>query len=423
MPNNTIDNIFKKIADNHEENYSPQSWNEMQTLLQQNGLQNTSFSFHKLFQTLSKTLWVTIIFVWIPASEHIFSGKDSIGKYNISKNNIFNTNPTATTHKRSAKDFSPKNTLTHQDVTLFPPNKTIAKFQKTPARLLNTKAKVTTKQSNKQAETSPKIVVQLIPHQEAILNNYQVDMPYKKVGVLSKTINDEKKQASHITLSNPEKTNLKETEKTRIHHKLNKITRENNALTHKIDSLLKDSVVYDVPQAYLNEELLRIDSTKNKVANLEPKQMYKTMEVWGGETMYSNVSIKLGTTSLYNILSVGTRYTPKSFYWGLGYGLGKQINISPKTALNVEEHLYHISQKGEFFKGLNLSTQSRFYLAHKITQNSSIFAGPTFNIMFSSLENGGGINPVRLLHHKISPKGIHTQMWTGFNMGIRLMIR
>lgn len=95
------------------------------------------------------------------------------------------------------------------------------------------------------------------------------------------------------------------------------------------------------------------------------------------EIFYTNLSLHLGTTKLYNVFNIA--YQPIENLWGFSYGFGHKVNINKKIKLNFEIVTKTItSQKMNFdylFNFYKFSTIFQFVIYKKV----SIFAGPTLN--------------------------------------------
>ncbi len=166
------------------------------------------------------------------------------------------------------------------------------------------------------------------------------------------------------------------------------------------------------------------------------KKGYNRVEFAAGEALYANFALKFGATSFYNIIQIGGRWDEAiqtnpdgtsaedlQVTWGLGYGLGTLITLSPKTLLNIEAVAIQVNEREFWTKELNLLNQLRLYFDLRTGKHTSIFAGPTGNLMVSKRTDpesgrvGSAIAPYAL-HDKTNEHG-NVKMWVGFNAGIR----
>lgn len=166
------------------------------------------------------------------------------------------------------------------------------------------------------------------------------------------------------------------------------------------------------------------------------KKGYNRVEFAAGEALYANFALKFGAHSFYNIIQIGGRWDEVSrthqdgtaaeelqITWGLGYGLGTVLTLSPKTLMNIEAVAIQVNEREFWTKELNLLNQLRLYLDFRTGRRTSIFAGPTGNIMVSKRTDtesgivGSSIAPYAF-HDKTNEHG-NVKMWVGFNAGIR----
>ena len=151
---------------------------------------------------------------------------------------------------------------------------------------------------------------------------------------------------------------------------------------------------------------------------------YRKLEIYGSETLYGNIAFKTGSRYLYNIFAIGVQPTGAAFTFGLGYGLGSEVKISRKMIVNLDVLAYSIHQDGFQYDELNLLNQFRATFGYLITRNTSIFAGPVFNVMVSNHFNkstgeyGSPITP-KWNFYNGTEDNINAALWVGFNAGIR----
>ncbi|HVD97370.1 MAG TPA: STN domain-containing protein [Cytophagaceae bacterium] len=154
---------------------------------------------------------------------------------------------------------------------------------------------------------------------------------------------------------------------------------------------------------------------------------YRRYDIYGTESLYGNFAFKIGVRRLYNIFTVGTQYKNDQFRFGTGYGLGTEFALGNRGVVNIEGVTMNIWQAEKIRPELNtlnrLSTTFGVRLGQK---NTTIYAGPAFNVMVSSQylkghsEPGSDIAPYTFYNHTFKgEKDVNLQMWIGFNAGIR----
>jgi len=163
------------------------------------------------------------------------------------------------------------------------------------------------------------------------------------------------------------------------------------------------------------------------------KRGYNRWEWSGGEALHLNSAFTFGAYAFYNILHFGMRIenrnTPVAdrdgkITWGIGYGFGTSIRASSKSRVNIELVAMHINERKTFTRKLNLLSQLRivnhFRLGHG---QSSMFIGPTFNLMASRLFDpdtqtyGSAIAPYNFYNKTTDQTNI--QAWVGGTIGFR----
>ena len=184
------------------------------------------------------------------------------------------------------------------------------------------------------------------------------------------------------------------------------------------------------------------------------KNGYNKFEISGSEILYYNTELKLGSKGFYNIFHLGWRNVDsRKGYLAYGYGFGTQIKTrKERFSHNLEivaSQINNASDKVFNFSGdnkLNLLTQLRWTWDFRVGRKTSIFFGPTANVLFSKTVNpdtgevGLDIAPYSFLNKTITktvtttiapvpPNTVPTttteeiktniKAWIGFKAGIR----
>lgn len=151
------------------------------------------------------------------------------------------------------------------------------------------------------------------------------------------------------------------------------------------------------------------------------KNGLQRLEVWTGETFQTNFGYKIGVEKFYNIFALSSQYSGTGFRWGLGYGIGTQLNLQNSSFINLDLIAYHINEKIRFTRELNLLSQFRVNFNHRFGQKVNFFAGPTLNTLFSDFRNSDNS-----IGSRVAPWVLYTdnagttkvKMWIGFNFGM-----
>lgn len=153
---------------------------------------------------------------------------------------------------------------------------------------------------------------------------------------------------------------------------------------------------------------------------------YNRVELAAGESLWTNLSLKMGTRRFYNVYHFGFRWGGQfdEHIWGIGYGFGTAFTLTRRFDLHLEGGSTHLSKGGGFTERLNLLNQLRLSLDWKAGKHFSLFAGGTLNLMASRVQDpetgemGYDIAPHNL-YHKVSKNGTDIQAWAGLTAGVR----
>ena len=153
------------------------------------------------------------------------------------------------------------------------------------------------------------------------------------------------------------------------------------------------------------------------------KKGYHTLELGGDETLYGQLSFKMGTEKFYNILSIGAKQKGNDFFWGWGYGVGTMLNVSPKLNINVDLIGYHINEDYLWTNKINMLNKLKLNVSYRLTDKIAVYGGPTYNVFVTNRydSEGAEVNPTLAPWTTYSKARFNTlvQMYPGFTAGIR----
>jgi hypothetical protein len=150
---------------------------------------------------------------------------------------------------------------------------------------------------------------------------------------------------------------------------------------------------------------------------------YRRYEFAANEVFYLNASFKTGTNKFYNIFSVGARYDHQRAGWGIGYGIGTQIDFSPKLFMNAEMSSYYLSYDNYIVTVANNLNRVNVDLGLQLSKHFDVFLGASYNIYISQWYNpdtgeyGQQIAPYKMVSQTWADSDMH--MWIGGQAGIR----
>ncbi|MGE0077724.1 MAG: hypothetical protein AB7S48_07690 [Bacteroidales bacterium] len=151
---------------------------------------------------------------------------------------------------------------------------------------------------------------------------------------------------------------------------------------------------------------------------------YHTFEISGNESMYGVLSYRTGTRSFYNILAVGASVRNEKIYWGFGYGVGTIVPVKGRVDLNFEAICFHINEDEWDSDQLNLHNRINALVSIRLTNNLTVFGGPSWNVLVSDItdDNGNIIKsdyaPWHVFNKTYNDK-TNVKMYPGFSAGIR----
>ncbi|MCB0651436.1 MAG: hypothetical protein KDC85_09200 [Saprospiraceae bacterium] len=159
---------------------------------------------------------------------------------------------------------------------------------------------------------------------------------------------------------------------------------------------------------------------------------YNRIELSGSEVLYTNLAFKFGTKQFYNIFHFGARWDQftggdqqGSFMsWGLGYGLGTCLTISPRELLNIEVVAIHLNELEAWTNELNLLNQLRVTYDVRVGRKLSLFGGPVANIYISrpkpdSDPAGKTARFAPYTFYEGADADANLKVWVGIQAGIR----
>ena len=184
-----------------------------------------------------------------------------------------------------------------------------------------------------------------------------------------------------------------------------------------------------------------IDGVPIGLISIVRKNGYRRLELWYSEALQANIAFKMGVPRFYNMLVFGTQFADTDFRWGLGYGIGTLLPITPAFSMNMDLFAMQIREDGwQLFDNapLNLLNTLRISFNLHLAKHLTLFAAPTFNVMVSEYRQadsgtfGSRITPSwtvydrtfeRARYFSIDGQTIrrstNVQMWPGFHVGLR----
>jgi len=151
---------------------------------------------------------------------------------------------------------------------------------------------------------------------------------------------------------------------------------------------------------------------------------YNRFELSSDMAMQLNGAFKFGTKRLYSQVKLAGHFG-ETDAWGLGFGMGTAVTMSPRSLLNIEVMAMHINEDGFWTNNLNMLNTINVTFDYRLGKNVSFFAGPNLNFLISERmdsENniiGSDIAPYTILLDSQSPNALKHKFWIGFSGGFR----
>ena len=153
------------------------------------------------------------------------------------------------------------------------------------------------------------------------------------------------------------------------------------------------------------------------------KNGYNRLELGANESLFANLTLKLGTQHFYNIFTSGFKQINNTTYWSYGYGIGTMFVVRPKTNLNIDFISQQVNANHFETNRLNLLNTARLNLSYEFAKHLELVAGPSFNVFVSEFDYKESIGT----NSKFVPYCFYDQvhdnmsikMYVGFNAAIR----
>ena len=153
---------------------------------------------------------------------------------------------------------------------------------------------------------------------------------------------------------------------------------------------------------------------------------YNRFELGSDMAMHLSGAFKFGTKRLYSQVKASGRIGEVDA-WGLGFGMGTALTMSPRSLLNIEASVMHINEDAFWTNTLNMLQTINITFDYRLGENVSFFAGPNLNFIVSERTDsegqilGSGIAPYNILTNGNAQnfEGSKNKFWIGFSGGFR----
>ncbi len=154
------------------------------------------------------------------------------------------------------------------------------------------------------------------------------------------------------------------------------------------------------------------------------KHGYRVFEVETNESLYLNMTFKMGVQHFYTIYTVGFRPQGSLSVWAPGIGVGTCLLVNRKLGINIDGITYQVNE-GEWWTGeTNLLNKVRVNTVVRLTERFSILAGISMNVTVSKVRGeegeikGMAFDPP-VVFYKSTYKNAQVMVYPGLNIGIQ----
>jgi len=146
------------------------------------------------------------------------------------------------------------------------------------------------------------------------------------------------------------------------------------------------------------------------------------LELTAGDAIYANLNFKMGVERFYTIYKVGYTVNKGESVYSFGLGVGTYFKLNDKSKIALDFSTNSLSKAAFQTQSIDMLNKIDLSYKYAITNNFSIFAGPSFNVYIAgnNNENERGILNVPYTISKSSNTYVDTFNWLGLNAGISL---
>lgn len=152
----------------------------------------------------------------------------------------------------------------------------------------------------------------------------------------------------------------------------------------------------------------------------------KNIDVWMSDGGFQNVGIKLGTTSVYNMASIGFNpFITGRTVWTLGWTIGSYKPLEEAWEDEQFEGFFRMRdisiinvQEGSFSTRINTIYRFRYLLGRDLGNNFGVYAGPTLNFLLSRDSRSNEYAWYSIFQGERD--GSDFAFWAGFTVGMQI---
>lgn len=152
------------------------------------------------------------------------------------------------------------------------------------------------------------------------------------------------------------------------------------------------------------------------------KDGYRALEFSTTESIYGNVTGKLGVEKFYNTFNFGIGAYKNNSFLSYGYGIGSRISFTDKDKLALELSANRIISDFTWNWGVDLLNRLEMTYHRSFGKHFEAFAGPALNVYVTQTTIDGkyGSIPVPYTLYTEDWSNGNVSMWIGFHAGLAL---
>lgn len=150
------------------------------------------------------------------------------------------------------------------------------------------------------------------------------------------------------------------------------------------------------------------------------KKGYYALEISAGETIYSNLTFKMGVEKLYTIFKAGYSQFNSEPIYSTGLGFGTLISIADKHKVAIDLSSSHFIYDNQWESDLNLLNKADVNYQYYINETLSLHIGPSINAYITQIVTEEGFGTINIPYTLFSRENANRKftMWAGLNAGL-----
>ncbi len=143
------------------------------------------------------------------------------------------------------------------------------------------------------------------------------------------------------------------------------------------------------------------------------------VDIWGDASRFGYVGLRSGTARFHNILFAGVQ-TDGEERWAVGWGAGGHFNLDGSSFIEVDGLIQHINESElKWTEEVNSLAKLRLLFGWQAAKRLVFYAGPTFNLFISKINDGDNIAPWTTRKDYDEEDEFWAHSWVGLTAGIR----